>query len=172
MAEKSALYLSVSRYLAWRVLIEDSIFLCLQLEMGPPFLCSHLSHVKVYLLAVQRGYLFFLSFFWRPWVKVWPQESNLWPSALQSSALPTELILPWSKNNVNTTPSWQFTPFGCYRGTYFWGWAFCNEMGMTCRKAPPPLTPRWELICNLQYFQQNVTKISSFTCEEIDLVRI
>ena len=37
MAEKNALYLSVSRYLARRVLIEDSIFFCLQLEMGPPF---------------------------------------------------------------------------------------------------------------------------------------
>ena len=37
MAEKNALYLSVSRYLARRVLIGDGIFLRLQLETGPPF---------------------------------------------------------------------------------------------------------------------------------------
>ena len=30
----------------------------------------------------------------RPWVLVWPRESNPRPSALQSSVLPTELILP------------------------------------------------------------------------------
>ena len=37
-------------------------------------------------------------------------------------------------------------------------------------KLPP--TPRWELVCILEYFEQNVTKISLFTCEEIDLGRI
>ena len=44
-------------------------------------------------LAVQRKYLHF-SVILRPWVMVRPRESNPRPPALQSNALPTELILP------------------------------------------------------------------------------
>ena len=40
-----------------------------------------------------KGVRSFLSYL-RPWVLVRPRESNLRPPALQSSALPTELILP------------------------------------------------------------------------------
>ena len=137
--KKCTLLIRVSRYLARRVLIGDSIFLCLELEMEPPFyVVIRATRRSSFFQCKGSEYLFFLSYFSRPWVKVWPQESNLWPSALRSSTLPTELILPWPKNNVNTALSWQFTPFGCYRGTYILlRLRFCNAMGMTCRKAPP-----------------------------------
>ena len=74
-----------------KVLIGDTNF-SLQLEMGPPFLRGHPNHVKVKPLAVQREYLHF-SVILRPWVLVWPWESNLRPPALQSRALLTEPIL-------------------------------------------------------------------------------
>ena len=54
---------------------------------------GHGCHAKVYRLVVQREYLH-LSVLLRSWVLVRPWESNLRPPALQSSALPTELILP------------------------------------------------------------------------------
>ena len=57
-------------------------------------LCGHLSDAKVSQLAVKRVYLHF-SVILRPYVMVPPQESSPQPFALQSSALPTELILPW-----------------------------------------------------------------------------
>ena len=44
-------------------------------------------------IAGQRKFLHF-SVTLRPWVLVWPQELNSRPPALQSSALPTELIPP------------------------------------------------------------------------------
>ena len=51
------------------------------------------SHAKVSPLVVQRKYLHF-SVILRPWVMVRSRESNPRPPALQSNALPTELILP------------------------------------------------------------------------------
>ena len=57
---------------------------------GNAFLRGHPSHRP---RCMQREYLHFSVIFW-PWVFVWPRESNPRPSALQSTALPTELILP------------------------------------------------------------------------------
>ena len=59
---------------------------------GTAILRGHPSHAKVQPLSGQREYLHF-SVILRPWVLVRPRESNPRPPALQSSALPTELIL-------------------------------------------------------------------------------
>ena len=63
------------------------------METGPPF--------YVVIRATRRssrlqgkGSTFISQLFLRPWVLVRPRESNPRPPALQSSALPTELILP------------------------------------------------------------------------------
>ena len=61
------------------------------------FTWSSASHAKVYPFAGRRKYLLFSATL-RPWVLFRPRESNPWPPALQSSALPTELILPWIRN--------------------------------------------------------------------------
>ena len=65
----------------------------LLMETGPPF--------YVVIRATRgssrhqgKGRTFISQLFLRPWVLVRPRESNPWPPALQSSALPTELILP------------------------------------------------------------------------------
>ena len=47
----------------------------------------------------------------RPWVMVRPRVSNLQPPALQSSALPTELILPQLKGWIIFTPSNETLPY-------------------------------------------------------------
>ena len=69
-----------------------TLFLRLLMVTGPPFVRGHPSHAKVSPPAVQRKYLHF-SVILRPWVMVRPRESNPRPPALQSNALPTELIL-------------------------------------------------------------------------------
>ena len=74
------------------VLIGDTIFTSPTGD-GTAILRGHPSHAKVYPFAGQREYLHF-SVSLRPWVLVRPRESNPRPPALQSSALPTELILP------------------------------------------------------------------------------
>ena len=58
---------------------------------------SSASHAKVYPFAGRRKYLLFSATL-RPWVLFRPRESNPWPPTLQSSTLPTELILPWIRN--------------------------------------------------------------------------
>ena len=73
-----------------KVLIGDTIFTSPN-EDGTAILRGHPSHAKVSPLAVQRKYLHF-SVILRPWVMVRPRESNPRPPALQSNALPTELI--------------------------------------------------------------------------------
>ena len=65
---------------------------------GTTILRGHPSHAKVQPPAGQRKYLHF-SVILRPWVLVRPREWNPRPPALQSSALPTELILPRSKSS-------------------------------------------------------------------------
>ena len=62
---------------------------------GTTILHGHPSHTKVLQFAGQSKHLH-LAVISRPWVLVPPQESSPWPPALQSSALPTELILPQS----------------------------------------------------------------------------
>ena len=66
---------------------------------GHYILRGHPSHVKVQPPAGQREYYHF-SVILRPWVLVRPRESNPQPPALQSSALPTELILPWFLSSI------------------------------------------------------------------------
>ena len=78
-----------------RVLIDDTISTFPNGE-GTVIFRGHGNHDKVYAIAGQRKYLHFLLIL-RPWVLVRLQESNPRPPALQSSALPTEQILPRSK---------------------------------------------------------------------------
>ena len=87
---KRALYLSVNVF-STKVLIRDTIFTSPNGD-GTAILGGQPSHAKVQPPAGQRKYLHF-SVILRPWVLVRPRESNPRPSALQSSALPTELIL-------------------------------------------------------------------------------
>ena len=68
---------------------------------GTTILRGHPSHAKVQPPAGQRKYLHF-SVILRPWVLVRPRESNPRPPALQSSALPTELIPPRSKKKLKS----------------------------------------------------------------------
>ena len=84
-------FLSVNVFSA-KVLIGDTILTSPNGD-GTAILRGHPSHAKVSPLAVQRKYLHF-SVILRPWVMVRPRESNPRPPALQSNALPTELILP------------------------------------------------------------------------------
>ena len=56
-------------------------------------LSGHPSHAKVYPLAGPRKYPYF-SVILRPWVLVWPRQSNLRLPALLLNALPTEITLP------------------------------------------------------------------------------
>ena len=93
--KKKTFYLNVNVF-STKVLIGDTIFMSPTRE-GNAILCGNPSHVKVKPLVVQKEYLHF-SVILRPWVLVRPQESNPWPPALQSQALPTELTLPWSFN--------------------------------------------------------------------------
>ena len=89
--KKNALYLSVN-VSSMKVLIGDTIF---KSPTGGVYAIfrGHLSYAKVHPPAVQREYLHF-SVILRPWVMVRPQESSPRPPALQSSTLPTMLILP------------------------------------------------------------------------------
>ena len=90
---KNALYLSVNVCIT-KVLIRDSdnIFTYPTGDEAA-FLRDHSSHAKVQPFAGQRQYLHF-SVILSPWVLIWPREPNPRHPALQSSALPTELILP------------------------------------------------------------------------------
>ena len=91
---KKMRFIWMSMYLAPKY-YEGALFLRLQLETGPRFYVvnGQPSYAKVQPLAVQREYLHF-SVILRPWVLVRPRELKPRPPALQSSALPTELILP------------------------------------------------------------------------------
>ena len=77
-----------------KVLIGDTIFTSPTGD-GTAILRGHPSHAKVYPFAGQREYLHFS-------VLVRPRESNPRSPALQSSALPTELILPRSKKKLKS----------------------------------------------------------------------
>ena len=92
--KKCTFYLSVIVF-STKVLIGDTIFTSPNGD-GTAILRGHPSHAKVSPPAVQRKYLHF-SVILRPRVMVRPRESIPRPPALQSNALPTELILPrWS----------------------------------------------------------------------------
>ena len=87
-----ALFIWVSMYLARKCWLGTLYFTSPNGD-GTAILRGHPSHAKVSPLAVQSKYLHF-SVILRPWVLVRPRESNPRPPALQSNALPTELILP------------------------------------------------------------------------------
>ena len=89
---KKALHLSVNVF-GTKVLTGDTIF-TFPTGVGTAFLPGHPSHAKVKPLARSAKEYLYFSIILRPWVMVQPQESNPGPPALQSSALPTELILP------------------------------------------------------------------------------
>ena len=94
--KQNALYLIVKVF-STKVLIGDTIFTSPTGD-GTAILRGHPSHAKVQPLAVQREYFHFsVVFKTLSYVLVRPLESNPRPSALQSNALPTELILPRSK---------------------------------------------------------------------------
>ena len=85
-------FIWVSVYFSTKVLIGDTI-LTSPTGDGTAILRGHPSHAKVQPFAGQRKYLHF-SVILRPWVLLRSRESNPRPPALQSSALPTEIILP------------------------------------------------------------------------------
>ena len=94
--KQNALYLSVKVF-STKVLTGDTSFTSPTGD-GTGILRGHLSHAKVQPLVVQREYLHFSVIFKTlSYALVRPRESNPRPSALQSNALPTELILPRSK---------------------------------------------------------------------------
>ena len=93
-------YLSVNVF-STKVLIGDTIFLRLLMETGPPFYVVIRATRKSRRLQC-KGSIFISQLFLRPWVLVRPRESNTRPPALQSSALPTEVILPL------TTAPWRW----------------------------------------------------------------
>ena len=89
--KKKALHLSVNVF-STKVLTGDTIFTSPTGD-GTSIFRGHPTHAKVKPIAVQREYLHF-SVILRPSVMVRPlRESNPRPPALQSSALPAELIL-------------------------------------------------------------------------------
>ena len=96
--KKYTVFLSVNVF-STKVLIGDTIFTSPNGD-GTAILRGHPSHAKVSPLAVQRKYLHF-SVIIRPWVMVRPRESNSRPPALQSNALPTELVLPRLLTDLN-----------------------------------------------------------------------
>ena len=73
--------------------INETIFTSLSGD-GTAILRGHQNHAKVQLFAGIREYHHF-SVIFKPWVLVWLRESKQRPPALQSSALPTDLILLW-----------------------------------------------------------------------------
>ena len=80
--------------LLWSILPSGLLYFTSPTEDGTAILRGHHpSNAKVSPLALQREWLHF-SIILRPWVLVRHRELNPRPSALQSSALPTELILP------------------------------------------------------------------------------
>ena len=90
--DKKMHFIWVSRYLARKYYLR-TLFLRPQLETGRHFTWSSGQATrKSRRLPQCKGNTF--SIILRPWVLVPPRESNPRPSALQSSALPTELILP------------------------------------------------------------------------------
>ena len=94
--KQNALYLIVKVF-STKVLIGDTIFTSPTGD-GTAILRGHPSHAKFQPLAVQWEYLHFSVIFKTlSYVLVRPLESNPRPSALQSNARPTELILPRSK---------------------------------------------------------------------------
>ena len=102
ITKNNALYLSVNVF-STNVLIGDTNFTSPTGD-GTAILRGHPSHAKVQPPAGQRKYLHF-SVILRPWVLVRPRESNPQPPALQSSALPTELILPRFFKMIGMIPS-------------------------------------------------------------------
>ena len=90
--EKKKLYLRVSVF-SIKVILGDTSFTSPTGD-GTTILCCHLCHTKIQPFAGQRKCLHF-SVIFRPLVLlVRPQKSSPQPPTLQSSALPTELILP------------------------------------------------------------------------------
>ena len=96
--QKKAFSLSVNVF-STKVLTGDTIFTSPTGE-GTAILRGHPSHAKVRPAACRaKGVPSFSSVILRPWVLVRSRESNPGTPALQSSALPTELILPRLETN-------------------------------------------------------------------------
>lgn len=92
-------------YLAWRYLLR-TLFLRPLLETGPPrYVAIRATQRSSHLQGRGSTFDSFLKYF-RPWVMIRPPKS-----ALQSSALPTELILLWSLSTLfHTHPFIQNCP--------------------------------------------------------------
>ena len=76
----------------------------LLMETGPPFYVV-IRATRSSSRHQGKGRTFISQLFLRPWVLVRPRESNPRPPALQSSALPTELILPRGANGAEKVVS-------------------------------------------------------------------
>ena len=107
LKKKKMHFIWASMYLARKCYLGTLYFTSLNGD-GTAIFRGHPSHAKVQPPAGQREYLHF-SVILRPWVLVRPRESNLRTPALQSSALPTELILQRSKK----IPKITFQPKMC-----------------------------------------------------------
>ena len=80
-------------------------------------LSDHLNHVKVNPFAGKSQYLHF-SVISRPWVLAQAWELNPRPPALQSSALPTELILLQLRPHLWVNP--KILVLGSHQSNRFW----------------------------------------------------
>ena len=89
--KKNALYLSVNVF-STKVLIGDTIFYFSYWRGDRHFTWS--SEPREGLAACSTKVVLHFSVILRPWVLVWPRQSNPRPLALQSHALPTERRLP------------------------------------------------------------------------------
>ena len=102
-----------------------SRYLRLELETAPPFYVVIRATRGSRRLQYKGRYLHFSDIL-RPWVLVRPRKSNPRPSALQSNALPTKLVLPRQDNGNER---------GCLSNKIF---KYCLEIRL---KTPPFFDP-------------------------------
>jgi len=124
---KTMHFIWASMYLAWRYLLR-TLFLRPLLETGPPrYVAIRATQRSSHLQGRSSTFNSFPKYF-RPWVMVARTAPKIEPatsgSAVQSSALPTELILLWSLSALFHTHSfiqncpWTNLVQASLRGTY------------------------------------------------------
>ena len=131
----AALYLSVN------VFGTKALILCLLLETGPPFYVFIPASPRSSHLQGQRQNLHF-SVILRPWVLLQSRESNPWPPSLQSSTLPTELILSrWIGVIIVVVRSVYEITHWCYLATVSFMREHCSAFSLSNQAWDQPLLP-------------------------------
>lgn len=136
----------------WCILNEDT------LVMSP--YVRHPSHAKVWPFPRQQKYLIHSSkHTLRPRLLVWPWESHPWPSNLQSSKLPTELILLLFHKScwIHATIAWLSicTSYTTHTYNTLWScWGVLGGGGGQGVKGFPPATISMTLPPSHMYFQE------------------